>query len=228
LHNKQATIFVGEDIPYVGSVSENTGGTRSYSTSIANLGTMLDITPRIMPDGMIAMAIYVRRSSLIELIQIGESQQAPHSKATEATTQLNAMDGQTVIFAGLINEQKETNNRSIPFLNKIPVVKHLFEYDSKSYKRSELLIVLTPTIIRTRDDMEILNQQERERIHWCTYDVVKLMGDAAMGGMRLRSDEWMPEEVPHTYGAPMPLNDSQLPPESKTPMAPIIVPMLEK
>jgi len=131
------------------------------------------------------------------------------------------MDGQTVIFAGLITEEKTSTNLSIPGLNKIPVVKHFFEYDLKSSNQSELLIVMTPRIIRTREDIDLLNQQERERMHWCIRDVVRLTGDYSI---QRRSDEWYPSEVRHSYGTPVILHESQLPAEDKVPK-PIPIPM---
>ncbi|GHT17013.1 hypothetical protein FACS1894189_2110 [Planctomycetales bacterium] len=135
--------------------------------------------------------------------------------STNAQTTISAMDGQTVVFAGLITEQKETVNRSIPFLNKIPVIKHFFEYDSQTCNRTELLIVMTPTIIRTQDDLQLLKQQETSRMHWCINDVVRMTGNS---NMRLRSDEWTPDEIRYRPGQTIILNDSQLPAESEIPV----------
>ena len=217
LHNRQAQINVGQIVPYPGEISQNAYST---STGIAQerTGTFLDVTPRIMPDGMIALAIYVSRSSISGWESIGETR-APLLNETYASTTIYAMDGQTVIFAGLITEEKTTENRSIPGLNKIPVIKHFFEYDLKSTNRSELLIVMTPRIIRTREDMALLNQQERERMQWCLSDVVRLTGDYSI---RRRSDEWYPGEVRHSYGMPVILEESQLPADTK----PMVIPML--
>jgi type II secretion system protein D len=217
LHNRRAQIHVGQIVPYPGSVSQNTYGNQT-SIDQEEVGTFLDVTPRIMPDGMIALGIYVSRSSISGWETIGEVR-APLLNETYASTSVYAMDGQTVVFAGLITEEKTTENRSIPGLNKIPVIKHFFEYDSKSTIRSELLIVMTPRIIRTREDIDLMNQQERERMHWCVSDVVTMTGDCSV--LR-RSDVWSPSEVRHSYGAPLILHDSQLPVETK----PILVPTL--
>ena len=215
LHNKNAAIIVGEQVPYAATTSESTGGATNVTAGFKDVGTILDVTPRIMPDGMIAMAVYVERSSLIDMRNISNSSQAPYTRNTNAQTTINAMDGQTVIFAGLITEQKRSTNSSIPGLNKIPIVKYFFEYDQRDYTRSELLIVMTPRIIRMEEDMHILNQLERERMSWCASDVVRLTGDS---GMRLRSDEWFPSEVRHIHVVPVILNESQLPPENKIPL----------
>jgi len=220
LHNRRASIEVGSRVPFPGQITANVAGPIYGAPTWEQVGTILDITPRIMPDGMIAIALYVERSSMNEARQVGDVEY-PIIDNTTASTTINAMDGETVVFAGLINEERRTINRSVPGLNKIPVVKHLFEYDSRSTRRSELLIVLTPRIIRTQEDMMLLNQQERERMQWCVSDVVRLTGDH---GMRRRSDAWFPSEVRHIHGAPMILHESQLPAENRfpTPMFPMI------
>jgi len=171
-----------------------------------------------MPDGMIAMAVYVERSSIGNDRTIGDSL-VPGIKNTNAQTTINAMDGQTVVFAGLITEIERVENRSIPGLNKIPYIKHFVEYDSKTTERKELLIVMTPRIIRTPENMEELNQQERERMHWCLRDVVNLTRDYSI---QRRSDEWYPGEVRHSYGAPVILHGSQLPADTKPMLMPVL------
>ncbi|MCL2710727.1 MAG: hypothetical protein FWE95_07590 [Planctomycetaceae bacterium] len=220
LHNRQAQIEVGSVVPYAGGTTMTNVGTQT-TISERSVGTILDITPRIMPDGMIAIALFVERSSISGWRAIGEFDM-PILNNTTASTTVNAMEGQTVIFAGLITEEKTTTNRSVPGLNKIPVVKHFFEYDSRENKRSELVIMLTPRLIRTDEDMMLLNQQERDRMTWCVSDVVRLTGNY---GMKRRSDEWYPTEVRHIHGAPVILHESQLPAENRIPVP--MFPMIE-
>jgi len=88
----------------------------------------------------------------------------------------------------------------------------LFERDSKTYRRSELVIILTPRVIRTPDDMMNLNQQEYERMQWCASDVVRLTGNHSV---RRRSDVWYSDEVEHIHGTPIILHESQLPAENR-------------
>ena len=216
LHNRQAQVHVGEEVPYEGGTTIGAGGQTSSNVLFREIGTFLDIRPRVMPDGMISMALLVERSSFTAWIDMSNGGQAPRVKTTNATTTINAMDGQTVVFAGLISESKEHKNYSVPGLNKIPVLKHLMEYDSRKTERSELLIVLTPRILRAQEDMNYRNQQEFERMQWCTADVVKLSGNP---DIRRRSDVWTTNEVRHTYGAPVILQETQLPP---VPMFPVV------
>ena len=214
LHNNRATIQVGESVPYEAGTNIGSGGQSSSSTEFLPIGTVLDITPRIMPDGMISMGVYVERSSLIGWETIGTGR-APHIRDTNATTTISAMDGETVVFAGLISEEKTSINNSVPGLNKIPMIKHFFENDARFRERKELVIILTPKILRTQGELDLQNRQERERLSWCTADVIRLMGDPSI---RRRSDVWPADEVRHIHGTPTLLLETQLPPQ---PMVPI-------
>ncbi|MDR1484055.1 MAG: hypothetical protein LBT09_04440 [Planctomycetaceae bacterium] len=213
MNNMRAVVEIGQRVPFAGSSTTNYNGYQTYTTDWQDVGTSLDITPRITSDDQIVMAIYVGRSSLgsdITTTVAGNMNSTPIINQERIQTSISAMDNQTVIIGGLITEQKEMVNRSIPVLNKIPVIKHLFEYELQTTNRSELLIILTPTIIRSNEDMERLKQQEYSRLHWCLGDVVKLTGKSEM---RMRTDAWLTNEIPHVQGTPTKLKESQLPPE---------------
>jgi type II secretion system protein D len=216
LHNMRAVVDIGQRVPFAGASSVSYNGYPTYTTDWQDVGTSLDITPRITSDDQIVMSIYVGRSSLgaeadgITTMMNGDPVKTPKINQEKIQTTLSAMDNQTIIIGGIITEQKEFVNRSIPGLNKIPVIKHFFEYESQKTSRSELLIILTPTIIRNDNDMEKLKQQEYARMHWCLSDVIKLTGKSEM---RTLTDSWLTNDVPHIKGTPTKLNESQLPPE---------------
>jgi len=224
LHNMRAQLDVGQQVPFASGATVGMGGTIVPNRpEMLPVGTALDITPRIMLDGMVSMAVFVERSSVAGWRDIGGTDMPELTTATTSTT-INAMDGETVIFSGLITEEKTSKNTSVPVLNKIPVVKYFFENDSKNLKRTELLIVLTPRIIRTQEDMNRLNRAEQERMQWCISDVVRMTGNH---GMRRRSDEWSASDVRYTPGSSVRLNDSQLPAENKIPMPMLMAPSVE-
>jgi type II secretory pathway component GspD/PulD (secretin) len=216
MHNMKATVNLGQQVPFVSSSSSTYGGDPTFSTEWKEVGTILDLTPRITADDQIVMSVYVERSSIAEgsgittYVTNGTPINTPTINQAKAQTTVSAMDGQTVVIGGLITEQKEFVNRSIPVLNKIPVVKHLFEYESQKTIRSELLIILSPIIIRSDADMEKLRQQEYSRMHWCLNDVIKLTGKSEM---RTRTDNWLQCGVPQIQGTPTKLKESQLPSE---------------
>lgn len=196
--NKRATISSGETARMVTSVSQTNTGTVS-GTEETEAGMILDVTPRITPDGMVIMDIYAERSRFgpeaegtVVGIQGTREIRVPRKEMVKVQTTISAMNGQTVILGGLITEDKSTVTRGVPVLNKIPVIKSLFEYKSTSCTRSELIIIMTPMIINSECEMELIKQQELARIHVCVSDVIRLGGDEAW---RARSGDWSGSET---------------------------------
>ncbi|MGL4944073.1 MAG: secretin N-terminal domain-containing protein [Thermoguttaceae bacterium] len=196
--NKKATVTSGETVRMVTQVSQTNTGTTA-GTEEVEAGLILDVTPRITPDGMVVMDIYAERSRFgpeAEGTVVGISGtrefRAPRKEVVKSQTTIGAMSGQTIIIGGIITDDKSTVTRGVPFLNKIPVVKSLFEYKSVSHSKSELIIIMTPIIIRNECDMEVLKQQELARIHWCISDVIRAGGESAW---RQRTDDWTPTDT---------------------------------
>jgi len=98
---------------------------------------------------------------------------------------ISAVSGQTVVLSGLLTKEDRTLHRSVPMLSDIPVLGHLFRFDSTTTERTELLIILTPRIINNRFDAEMIKQVESSRMSWCLGDVVDMHGPA---GLRSRDD----------------------------------------
>ena len=73
---------------------------------------------------------------------------SPSFNVTKATTTVSAIDGETIVLGGLITQGSETTKRRVPWLSDIPVLGFFFRYDSEVKQRSELLIILTPHVVR--------------------------------------------------------------------------------
>jgi hypothetical protein len=98
---------------------------------------------------------------------------------------VSAAAGQTVVLSGLLTKRDEALHRRVPLLADIPLVGALFRFDSSRQIRTELLVVLTPHVVRSRAESDRIKQVESSRINWCLSDVVDLHGPA---GLRSRSD----------------------------------------
>jgi hypothetical protein len=81
-------------------------------------------------------------------------------------------------------------------LSEIPVLGHLFRYDNVQSRRTELLIIMTPRVLRTKEDADILKQVEAARMSWCLADVIKIHGES---GLRGRNAEWTDAETTVIY-----------------------------
>ncbi|GIW97361.1 MAG: hypothetical protein KatS3mg111_0694 [Pirellulaceae bacterium] len=114
--------------------------------------------------------------------QNGEVIRSPIINSTEAITTVTAYSGQTVVFAGLISKSRTTTRNQIPVLGSLPLIGPAFRYDVESEQRRELLVVLTPRIIQSDEDYEMLKQIESSRMSWCLADVLNVHGDVGLSG----------------------------------------------
>lgn len=143
MDGQSAEITQGESIPFE---TTDSGGTTA--TKFINAGLGLKVTPKITPDGSIIMEIDVENNSLGSFTtSAGE----PSINEKHAKTQVLVKDGETTVIGGVIVTKESKSERGVPFLKDIPLVGWLFKAKSVTETQSELLIFITPTIIRQSD-----------------------------------------------------------------------------
>jgi type II secretion system protein D len=199
LDNQPAFIQVGQRVPRITSVSVNLG-IQNNSITLENVGLILGVTPRISPDGLVVMEIDAEKSEVgpesegvpIFVNTTGQVVRSPRFNTSVAQTTVSAANGQTIILGGLIAKSKTDFSRRAPFLSDIPVIGHLFRYDSTATTRRELLIIMTPRIVRTQQDSELIKQVESARMSWCLSDVMRIHGPS---GLRTRKDHFNNDET---------------------------------
>ena len=186
LDNQPAWIQVGKRVPRI-SESRSSFNQQTNSVVLENTGLILGVTPRISPDGMVVMEIDAEKSELgprEEGIPIsiadGEVITSPSINVTMAQTTVSAASGETIVLGGLISKSLATVERRVPWLSRIPVLGNLFRYDNETERRAELLIILTPHVIRDNQDAERLKQVEAGRISWCLADVHAMHGPTGL------------------------------------------------
>ncbi len=193
LDNQTGSAFVGQRVPFISEVVPAQFGPPTNRIDQVEVGLRLQVTPRISPDGLVVMNVFAtnnRLRPLSEGVPIGVALNGdpilqPIQDAIEATTTVSAVSGQTIVLSGLITKEDNALHRRVPILADIPLLGDLFRYDSVSTRRKELLIVLTPHIVRSRFESEMLKQVESARMHWCLSDVVEMHGPA---GLRSQTD----------------------------------------
>ena len=151
--NKEAKIQIGQQVPI--TVSETYGSTTVAPQRIVqykDIGIILKVKPRVNEGGLVAMEVgqEVSTYQTIPLGNVGETQIVINK--TEANTSLVVQDGQSIIIGGLIREDTTKTKSGIPFLNKIPVLGWLFGNTSDEKQRTELIILLTPQVMRTQTE----------------------------------------------------------------------------
>jgi type II secretory pathway component GspD/PulD (secretin) len=192
LDNQPAFIQVGQRVPRIVGSTVNQNG-QSNSIELENVGLILGVTPRVSPENSVVMEIDAERSKLgaeAEGIPVavsidGTVIRSPRVDTATAQATVSAANGETIILGGLITENKNDIKRRVPIIKEIPILKHLFKYDSDEITRAELLIILTPHVIRSSADSERLKQIETARMHWCESDVYRIHGDINVTSIEL-------------------------------------------
>ncbi len=188
LDNQPAFIQVGQRVPRIVASNITEGGLQTNSVELENVGLILGVTPRISPDGTVVMEIDAEKSSLgpeqegipITVSVDGTVIRAPSINTTTAQATVSAASGETIILGGLITTSRQSVTRRVPYLADIPLVGDLFRFDSTASRRTELLIILTPHVIRSPVDEQRLKHDEMAKMSWCAADVFALHGDVGM------------------------------------------------
>jgi type II secretory pathway component GspD/PulD (secretin) len=181
LDNQTALINVGQDIPYVNTSNITATGIISNSILYRPVGVILQVTPRISPDGTVIMRVIPEVSSVANTtISLGNNQTATAFNTQHVETTVFAQDGETVAIGGLITKHDERHDNKIPWLGDLPYIGALFRYRTQMKMRTELLVILTPRIVRSRFDADRILAEESRKLDWCLKDVLSIHGTTGM------------------------------------------------
>jgi len=203
LENQPAVVMVGQTVPLVTDVVVSDTG-QNFTVTPTDVGLVMGVTPRISPDNVVVMEITAEKSEVgpeaegipVSISATGEVVRQPRINKTSAQTTVLAADGQTVVLGGLITKSKANISRKVPCLGDIPLLGALFRFDGHIEKKTELLIIMTPHVVRSREDGEEVKRLEAARMSWCLSDVIQLTDDP---GLRGRKDEWLDSETTVVY-----------------------------
>ncbi|WP_436716423.1 secretin N-terminal domain-containing protein [Roseiconus lacunae] len=212
--NTIARIEVGREIARFRGNTVSGNGVISPEIEDIQVGLIMEILPRIGRDGTIALNLDVTRSdrdqgtgTLVPTGVDGETVLIEDIINTTAQVTLSVYSGQTVIVGGLIQKIRANQSRRMPILSNIPIVGNLFKYDYEAETRNELLIVMTPMLVTSDQDLEYIKQTESSRMSWCLADVVEAHGDVGLsGGYGL----WGPAIGPTIYPDVQPTIDGEM------------------
>jgi general secretion pathway protein D len=183
LDNRPAYIRMVREQSRVNGFQTAQNGNFNPLVEQAEAGIILSVTPTISPDGDILISLKAEKSQFDDmgtvLVPAGPNQAEIRSTAkdkTEAETTVVVADEQTIVLGGLITKSTSNETRKVPWLGDLPIVGHGFRFDSRSTRRTELLIFLTPRIVRGHSGNELLKQIESQRLHYCEADAEEIHG----------------------------------------------------
>jgi general secretion pathway protein D len=170
MDNQVATLMVGNDVPVsTGQVaSAVTSGT---TTGVVNtfdyrsVGIILRVAPRVSANGSVRLEIEQEISGIATgSAAVANQANNPTFSQRRVKTSVGVQSGQTVLLAGLIQEQQDNNRGGVPWLDQIPNLSDIIAHTNKTGARTELIIFLRPQIIRDSQDASFIAEELRSKL----------------------------------------------------------------
>ncbi|MDB5481950.1 MAG: ral secretion pathway protein [Caulobacteraceae bacterium] len=170
LNNHTATIEVGNQVPVsTGSATSTltSGAPIVNSIEYRDTGIILKVTPRVNSGGLVLLDIAQEVSNVVPQVGSQTSVQltSPTISQRKIATSVAVQDGETVALGGLMSNQVSKGRSTIPLLGNIPILGHLFGDTTGSLARTELVVLLTPRVVRAPVDARAVTQELRDKIH---------------------------------------------------------------
>jgi general secretion pathway protein D len=161
-NNQQATITVGQQIPLITNTRYDNFGNQINGVEYRDVGIILRVTPFITDDGLVEMIVAPEISNLSDqTVPISAGVNAPVINSRSADTVVVTPDGQTVVIGGLMQDSKTASDSKIPILGDIPLLGAAFKRKVRNDTKTELLIFLTPHIVKQPKALAALTENER-------------------------------------------------------------------
>lgn len=189
--NKEAEINVGENVPFKGSTTSLAGSSTATYESIErkDIGINLKIKPQISEGDYIRMDLYQEisavkndRGQAIDLVTTKRS----------AKTSVVVKDNETIVIGGLIQDSENVTEEKFPLLGDIPVLGWLFKTKTKTRNKTNLMILLTPQVIKDPEDMAKLSETQRTKFTNATSSNGKLDVQQAISGQTAQPSQATP------------------------------------
>lgn len=159
-NNVEAQINISQRVPFVVSQREDANGNLTFTYDFEDVGIVLTVTPRITAGGYVTMDVEQTANDL----QGFTSFNAPIVNQRQANTTVAVRDGETIILGGIMRTTVSATQKKIPLLGDIPILGNLFKTTDRTKQKTELLVFLTPRVVRNPDEAKKLMEDERSKL----------------------------------------------------------------
>jgi general secretion pathway protein D len=165
LDNQTATINVGDEIPVparqsISNIDPNSPTVNEIS--FRQTGITLSVTPRVSSSGLVTMEINQEVATAATTTTSNIDAPTIQNRAIDSVVAVNS--GETIVLGGLMQRQQSKSGSGIPGLRRIPGLGKLFGQTSNEDSRTELLVLITPRVVRNRDDVRRVTDEFREKL----------------------------------------------------------------
>lgn len=176
LNNQEATIKVGDSVPIRTSESTNTntvnnpnpnnGVVVTSGIQMVDTGIELSIRPRVNSGGLVLMDILqkVNQATQTTALTGGSNIDSPTIQKREIESSVVVQSGETIVLGGLIKEENTNNKSGVPILYDIPYIGSLFGGTNRKKNKSELVVLITPRVVNTRQDAQLITDEFRRKL----------------------------------------------------------------
>ncbi len=162
--NQKAEIVVAQNVPFPGAQSQTVGGNIQTTIERKDVGIILRLTPQVLENDLVRLDLYQEISSVLDTVQsVGTVVLGPTTNKRSASTTVVVAHAQTVVIGGLIRDNVIVTQRKVPLLGDIPFMGWLFKFQSRRFEKTNLLIFLTPHIVRDKEDFEKIKGERTEK-----------------------------------------------------------------
>lgn len=183
LNNQEAKIKVGDQVPTQTSsltnavsttTNTNSGLAQASTIQYKDTGVMLEVTPRVNSNGMVIMDILQTVSNVVtQSSDTANTNLTPTISNKEIESSVAVKDGETIALGGLIKNDNTYNKSGIPFLHELPLIGPLFGSTTKNEDKTELVVLITPRVVKTKQDARVVTDEFKRKLSGIYYDPTK-------------------------------------------------------
>ena len=164
LDNHTATINVGDQVPIVTSTTtfDSANVPTTSSVQYKDTGVNLVVTPSVNSGNVVTMQVDQTTTDVGTASSSANNQ--PSFLQRQISSKVAVRSGESIVLGGLIKDNTTTSKSGVPFLQDVPVVGKLFGTNASKSNRTELLVIITPRVVRTDVDIREVSEDLRERM----------------------------------------------------------------
>lgn len=167
--NQEASILIGNEVPIITQQTDSDVQTEGSTRILQNVqyrdtGIIVRVLPQVNSEGLVNMRIAQEVSEIgDDTVQI-EGITSPTFTTRETETTVVVQSGETIVIGGIIQENKRSSRAGVPYLMDIPVFGQLFRRDDENLRRTELIALITPYVVRDREEAKSVTEEFKGRV----------------------------------------------------------------